>query len=45
MVDMTDVRSAHVNYTVTPLNFDGEITVDSVVIKTIKIDNNYQSKI
>ncbi len=45
MVDMTDVRSAHISYTVTPLNFDGEITVDSVVIKTTKIDNDYQSKV
>ena len=33
LVNMDEVHSAEISYTVTPVNFDGEITIESVVIK------------
>lgn len=33
LVNMDEVHSAEISYTVTPLNFDGELIIESVVVK------------
>ena len=38
IVNMTREHSAEVKYTVTPINFDGEIKLESVVVKTMPIN-------
>lgn len=44
IVNMQEVHSAQVRYTVTPLNFDGRVTVESQIVKITKIRNEYRSR-
>ena len=45
VVNMQEVHSAQVRYTVTPLNFNGRVTVESQIVKITKIRNEYRSSL
>ena len=45
LVDMTNVNTAEISYTVKAVNFDGDVTVVSKIVKTTMISDNYQTEV
>ena len=45
MVSMTEVNSAHISYSVKPLNFSGKVTVESKVVKLTEIAGGIHSSV
>lgn len=43
IVNMQEVHSGQIRYTVTPLNFSGRVTVESQTVKETKNENRYRS--
>lgn len=45
IVNMQEVHSGQIRYTVTPLNFTGKVTVESQLVKCTKIRDTYMSRL